>query len=165
MKIIISYFSLFFMLVLFVGCVPNKSSIPFSPSFVEVKESIEVSIDAPDRTDSVHCSITGGQAKFAKGWFPIGDTAFDIYRGDVLFIPLQKKAQKETSSIQAYFDKDGQKMVFCPKISEQQAGKKVSCTSLYALDDDYTLGIKRTFDVPKMVRGSTMLCKHQTINS
>ena len=109
---------------------------------------------------AVQCSVLGGQAKFSSGWFPMATSHFEMYQGDVVSVPLLKKKGKDKVDIQVSFDAVGQKIVFCPKMADgAEEGTRVSCTSVYALEDDFIAGIKRTFDVPKLVRGSALECK------
>ena len=59
--------------------------------------------------------------------------------------------------IQGIFDASGQKLIFCPVI-DGPPDKKVTCASLYALEDDLNAGIKRSFDIPDAVRGADISC-------
>ncbi|TNE29535.1 MAG: hypothetical protein EP349_06400 [Alphaproteobacteria bacterium] len=106
----------------------------------------------------IQCTVFEGQAQFPSGWFPLQNTNFKIRRGDNDSFTLRSK-KNETREIYVRFDDAGQKMVFCPETDEAGRNGKIACYSIYALEDDFDAGIKRTFDVPKAVRGSEMTCK------
>ena len=38
--------------------------------------------------------------------------------------------------------------------------QRISCTSLYALEEDLQDGIKRTFDIPSVLRGGAITCAY-----
>lgn len=106
----------------------------------------------------VACAVFDGQAQFPSGWFPLQKAEFKIRRGETGSFTLRSK-KNESRAIYVRFDPDGQKMVFCPETEEAGKGTRIPCYSIYALEDDFDAGIKRTFDVPKAVRGSEMTCK------
>jgi len=106
----------------------------------------------------INCAIFEGQAQFPSGWFPLQNTDFKIRRGETNSFVLHSK-KNETREIYVRLDDTGQKMVFCPETGDAGKNGKVACYSIYALEDDFDAGIKRTFDVPKAVRGSEMTCK------
>ena len=70
-------------------------------------------------------------------------------------------------TIQALFDGSGQKVIFCPFLIKSGPNtppppdQRISCSSLYALDDDLHDGIKRTFDIPAAVRGGAITCAYE----
>jgi hypothetical protein len=66
-------------------------------------------------------------------------------------------------TIQALFDGDGQKLIFCPFLNVAP-DQRISCSSLYALEDDLQAGIKRTFDIPSAVRGGSITCAYTQEN-
>lgn len=107
---------------------------------------------------AVSCAVFDGQAQFPSGWFPLQKAEFKIRRGETDSFTLRSK-KNESRAIYVRFDPDGQKMVFCPETEEAGKGTRIPCYSIYALEDDFDAGIKRTFDVPKAVRGSEMTCK------
>ena len=107
----------------------------------------------------VDCTIQEGQANFTVGWLPIVATEFKIRRGNTQNISLSSKRATDNVSINVKFSEGGQKMVFCP-VFDAKHKTRLSCYSMYALDEDYNLGFKRTFDVPNAVRGSVIKCKH-----
>jgi len=106
----------------------------------------------------INCTVFEGQAQFPSGWFPLHTAEFKIRRGETNSFTLQSK-KKETREIHLRFDDAGQKMVFCPEMEDAGKTGKIACYSIYALEDDFDAGIKRTFDVPKAVRGSEITCK------
>ena len=110
---------------------------------------------------AVACTVFDGQAQFPSGWFPLQKAEFKIRRGEINNFTLRSK-KNESRAIYVRFDPDGQKMVFCPETEEAGRGTRIPCYSIYALEDDFDAGIKRTFDVPKAVRGSEMTCKTGT---
>jgi hypothetical protein len=63
--------------------------------------------------------------------------------------------------LQGRFDAEGQKLVFCPVI-DAPPGERIACSSIYALEDDLQMGIKRTFDVPDAVRGAAITCAYDS---
>lgn len=113
---------------------------------------------APGKT--VYCTVGKGAAKFAGGkWLDFNDTDFTLPPKQRVTINLPSKtgAVSTPAPFEGFFDEDGQKMVFCPVVTGAP-DMRVACTSLYALDDDLALGIKRTFDVPEALRGGAISC-------
>ena len=146
------------------ACVPEGSplSVLVSPKQKGADNGKAKRLSRPSfsKDKIVTCSVFEGQAQFVSGWFPIEKNNFEIAQGHVLSVPLKKRKHKDSINIQVRFDPEGQKMVFCPEKIDAQKGDRISCTSIYALEDDFVAGIKRTFDVPKTIRGSALQCQY-----
>ncbi|TVQ84330.1 MAG: hypothetical protein EA357_03235 [Micavibrio sp.] len=107
----------------------------------------------------ISCTVSEGQARFSSGWFPLKNTDFEIRPGTEKTFAVQGRNRRETNSIFVRFDRGGQRLVFCPRAQDFQKADRIACYSIYALEDDFKPGIKRTFDVPDAVRGSALSCK------
>ena len=64
-----------------------------------------------------------------------------------------------TGGMRAYYDEPGQKMIFCPVATNSPDGV-IDCASLYAMNEDLAVGIKRTFDVPNGVQSGHISCAY-----
>lgn len=111
----------------------------------------------------VHCAVGTGSARFAKGWYEFDDSRFVLTDHTRVNIVLKRKKSKDTMSFQGVLDNAGQKMVFCP-VRDGPPGKRITCASLYVLEDDLNLGIRRTFDIPDAARGSHISCAYDPKN-
>jgi hypothetical protein len=105
----------------------------------------------------LYCRIGTGAARFGDVWQDIRETDFTLQAGGIRSDVRLGSDKGSGMSLQGLFDHDGQKVVFCPVV-EGSPDEVVTCTSLYALDDDLDTGIRRTFDVPDAVRGSAISC-------
>lgn len=105
------------------------------------------------------CEVDSGNAKYKQGWYDFKTTKFAIAKGEKLRIEMPRKRGEGSAYFLGRFDKSGQKLVFCPYI-EVAEGKKIPCASFYTLEEDLEIGIRRTFDVPKAVRGGYLACKY-----
>ena len=121
----------------------------------------------PD-TPPLYCKVGHGTALFGRDWYDFMDVEFPLYRGQPTDINLTRVRGNEQMTIQALFDGSGQKMIFCPFLNVSPASsatsapdRRISCASLYTLDDDLRDGIKRTFDIPAAVRGGAITCAYQ----
>ncbi|HEX2752615.1 MAG TPA: hypothetical protein VHP34_05830 [Alphaproteobacteria bacterium] len=119
--------------------------------------------DTPVSDARVHCIVGTGSARFAKGWYEFEDTRFVLTDHTRVNIVLKRKKGKDTMSFQGVLDNPGQKMVFCP-VREGPPDKRITCASLYVLEDDLNLGIRRTFDIPDAARGSHISCAFDVKN-
>lgn len=102
------------------------------------------------------CQIGHGQAMFGKYALAYNTVNFTLAENARTNITL-RSTRGDTAAIQGMFDHNGQKLVFCPIISGP-ANQQISCASFYALDDDFEMGIRRTFDVPKAIIGAELVC-------
>jgi hypothetical protein len=107
----------------------------------------------------VFCNVSKGSARFADGWRDFGPADFALPPGLRVTVALHPSHGAEETGFQASLDAAGQKMLFCPVI-DGPPGRKISCASVYALDDDLDAGIKRTFDIPDAVEGGQLSCGH-----
>jgi hypothetical protein len=104
------------------------------------------------------CRAGRGTALFGKAWAPFEETGFSIPAGSRINITLNRHDNRRgVTQMQGLFDKEGQKIIFCPVV-EGPPDARIACTSLYALDDDLAAGLKRTFDIPELVRGASITC-------
>jgi hypothetical protein len=105
----------------------------------------------------LYCKIGRGSALFGRDWYDFKDVTFMLNRGVPADVRLTRIHSFQEMTIQALFDGSGQKLIFCPFLSVEQ-DQRISCSSLYALEDDLNDGIKRTFDIPSAVRGGSITC-------
>lgn len=106
------------------------------------------------------CKVDSGNAKYEQGWYDFKTTEFAITKGEKLRIEIPRKRGDGVASFLGRFDEGGQKLVFCPYLDVPE-GQKIPCASFYTLEEDLELGIRRTFDVPKAVRGGYLFCKYE----
>lgn len=112
----------------------------------------------------LYCRVGKGEARFKDGWHHFADAAFILSRNRRVNVSLTpRKDNGKTAGFQSYFDFEGQKLVFCPLV-DGPPGQRVVCASIYALDDDLKMGIKRTFDIPDAVAGGSITCAYQQVN-
>ena len=71
---------------------------------------------------------------------------------------LNRKWGKDTAPLYIRYEQSGQKLVLCP-IENVQDGQKILCTSIYAIEEDFDMGVKRTLDISKIVRGGNIECR------
>lgn len=107
----------------------------------------------------LYCTIGRGSALFGHEWYDFSDTTFALQRGVPANVAVGRQRGDQQMTIQALFDGSGQKLIFCPFVGAP-AGQRISCSSLYALDDDLKDGIKRTFDIPQAIRGGAITCAY-----
>ncbi|MDE1151979.1 MAG: hypothetical protein PW788_05510 [Micavibrio sp.] len=105
----------------------------------------------------LYCRVGTGAALFGKYWYDVNTVDFQLQQKQRTTVSLSPKTGNGTAKFQGFFDEDGQKMVFCP-ITAGPPDKTIACTSVYALDDDLSVGIRRTFDIPDALRGSAITC-------
>ena len=115
---------------------------------------------APGAAAPLFCRIGRGDAHFSRGWAPYVDGPFTLAPDARVTVPLARASGDENVNILAFFDSQGQKLIFCP-IVDGPPNKRVACTSIYALEDDLKAGIKRTFDVPSAIRGADITCAYE----
>lgn len=108
-------------------------------------------------TQTLYCMAGKGQIRLPSGWRPMMTVNFTLAENARTNMTLRPTSGAGSAGLQGIFDHEGQKLVFCPLISGP-ANKQVSCGSLYALDDDLAMGIRRTFDVPDAVMGAEITC-------
>ncbi len=116
---------------------------------------------APGPVAEVTCQAGKGQAKFGTTWKDFSTVSFRMVDGDRTNITLIPLTGGGSTDIQGIFDHEGQKLIFCPLV-DAAPGQQIPCASIYTLDDDLDMGIKRTFDVPDAVMSGTISCAHDT---
>ena len=104
----------------------------------------------------LHCQMGQGTARFSKGFTEFSTVSFDLLESQRNAVDLTSKTG-DRLSLQGIFDRAGQKLIFCP-MRNGTPDQQISCNSLYALDDDLAMGIRRTFDIPDAVTGSVIVC-------
>ncbi len=112
---------------------------------------------------ALYCRIGQGEALFGRAWHNFQSAAFALRQGESLDVSIFRRRGTETITIQAFFDDGGQKFVFCPRVAGDP-DRNILCASLYTLQEDLQLGIKRTFDIPNAIRGGEISCAYDTSN-
>ena len=120
---------------------------------LEITSSEEVLSESP----LLYCKIGRGTVLFGRKWYSFKDSSFSIRQGERTRIKITGKRNKKEREIQVFFDECGQKMLFCP-VTNAAPGQLISCASMYALKEDLEQGIKRTFNVPSVIRDGTISC-------
>lgn len=107
----------------------------------------------------LYCKAGQGTARFKSGWANFSEASFILGEGQRMPVVLRESSGRGTAALMGYFDRAGQKILFCPQVSASSGGK-IACASLYALDEDLNMGIRRTFDVPDMVVSGQITCAY-----
>jgi len=107
----------------------------------------------------LYCRVGRGSALFGHDWYDFNDALFILHRGDPVNLKISSSRNGGEMTIRAVFDGGGQKLIFCPFINAASS-QQIFCTSLYALEEDLQEGIKRTFDIPGVVRGGGITCAY-----
>ena len=110
---------------------------------------------------TLYCRVDRGTVRIGKYWQDFTKTDFTISPAAPSHVDLSARQGQGSTAFNAYFDTDGQKVIFCP-VKNAPAGAKISCSSMYVLDDDLEAGVKRTFDIPDAVRGGSISCAYDT---
>lgn len=155
------------LIFLLTGClqIPGLDRITelrLPPAGMNLARAAEPAPTSPEEALPVrplHCVIEKGSAQFGKKWRDFSPSNFDVRQGERITITLAGlKFSDESMTIQVRYDEGGQKMVFCPLKDNISPNAKITCASIYALEDDLELGIKRTLDVPDAVRSGVLRC-------
>lgn len=104
------------------------------------------------------CLAHGGSANFGQDWYDFSPVSFDIRRYQRQNVTIPRRWGRDEMQIEVHFADNGQKLTFCA--AEEPEEGDILCASLYALENDFALGIKRTLDVPDAIRGGTIECKY-----
>jgi hypothetical protein len=164
MKIALSAFPRIMLLLLplwLAGCATMPGMSSMGPKFKPLDSEV-AAMAAPGPTGtgkSLFCRVGRGSAHFGKAWLEFADAGFRLTPQSRVNVALRAKKGGGEMSFQALFDLEGQRIVFCP-IVDGPPDERVSCASIYALEDDLMAGIKRTFDIPDAVAGSSITCAY-----
>lgn len=138
------------------ACLPEMGATDAPPLDVSQVATVAESPDAPP----LYCKVGRGEALFGQGWHDFNDTLFTLHKGSRTPIKISRIRNAAQMKIEVFFDSSGQKLVFCPFI-KAAPNQRISCTSLYALEDDLKDGIRRTFDIPSALRGGVITCAYE----
>jgi len=141
------------------GCIEGVPGISAFQDTVPVTTLSPPVADAAPALPPLVCRLGRGTAMFGSGWRAFQDAEFYLPHGAPSNVTLQRKGGAETAVIQGLFSADSQKIVFCPFLRAAKDGQ-IACFSIYALDSDWQAGIKRTFDIPRAVRGADITCAY-----
>lgn len=119
-----------------------------------VQQDIDLSLPV------LQCEMREGTANFADKWYDFKTVSFNIRQKQHQKVTIPRKWGKETTPISAHFEDGGQKLILCADHSGES--DKILCASLYALEDDFIHGVKRTLDIPEAVRGGVIKCKYKS---
>lgn len=143
------------------ACVPPEFKMMGLKTKEEYKP-LETSIAAtmaPEAKNALYCRVSLGTAKFGSKWRTFATQNFYLPPGMRVNVGLKPKSGSGNMPFQAWYSSENQQMMFCP-VLDGPPDKKITCTSVYALDDDLALGIKRTFDIPHAIEGGELTCAH-----
>ncbi len=138
---------------------PGQQSQQYHPLDSEVAQ-MAAPQPPPPATPPLYCRIGRGDAHFAKGWAGYNEAFFSLEPDARVTVPIVERKGGGMAQVVGIFDTGGQKLIFCPMV-DGPPDKRIACTSLYALDDDLTAGVKRTFDIPSALRGASITCAYR----
>ncbi len=141
------------------GCVTDGTSLAFFQAKPEASTGTAIKPVAGSRPQII-CKAAKGSAKFSSGWRDFAETQFELRDAERVRISVSARKSAETVAMIGFYDHDGQSILFCPVDAEAGPDGKIACSSLYALEEDLAMGIKRTFDVPKAVIGGSITCAY-----
>ena len=104
----------------------------------------------------VTCRLEDGEARFSKGFSRYDRVEVTVPALGAVRIPLKGRAGR--AQLQAEVDATGQQIVFCPVVSAPASAKRV-CASVYALPDDFKMGLKRNFSIEGSLHGAVLKCQ------
>lgn len=110
----------------------------------------------------LRCRISEGEALFTGRWHEYKPLTLEIHKNRQAYFDLTRPRRHDRAPLLARYDESGQKIVFCPMNTPMNTSARngdVTCTSLYALEDDFIIGIRRTFDIENLLRGATIECR------
>ncbi len=146
------------------GCsvVPSKPS--FQPLTLDLSGNMAPRDPAQAPSADVYCVIGHGTAMIDGQWRPYASTGF-VMPGNGMMSSVRITASRgsASTSMRAYYDEPGQKMIFCPTVTKNRDGV-IDCASHYAMNEDLRVGIKRTFEVPNGVQSGHIGCAYQQDN-
>ncbi|MBW7910797.1 MAG: hypothetical protein H3C49_05920 [Alphaproteobacteria bacterium] len=155
---------LFVCMLLVAGCETVGLPMPSWPSrtadyqVVDDPMAAQAVPAAQPGSGAVNCTVGKGAARFNRGWYDFDEAKFTLRDSQRVNVTLRRRgAQQDTMAFQGVFDTAGQKMLFCP-IRSGPPDQRIVCGSLYMLEDDLQMGVKRTFDIPDAIRGGTISC-------
>lgn len=152
-------------LLLLAGCGGGKGFPALGPRFNPLDGKVAAMQErvAGSGGPELHCKAGRGVARFGKKWLSYPETGFALSAQERSNVTLAPRKGKGSLTLRAFFDKEGQKLLFCPVV-DGPPQTRVSCASIYALDDDLQMGIKRTFDIPDALRGGSISCAYKEKN-
>lgn len=107
---------------------------------------------------ALECRIAEGTIHIDRDWYNYMPSQIALYKNQTDNITLKRKWGEGQIEIQMRHDQDGQRLVLCP-MHLLMTQDQVLCTSIYALENDFNTGIKRTLDITDALRGGTIECK------
>lgn len=150
--------------LLVAGCayLPTPAPVPQPRQYKPLGSDLAEMAAPQPTTPPLYCLLGRGTARFAHGFQPYTPVTFQLYAGARVNVTITS-AKGEAMQVQGIFDPPGQKLIFCPVFSGP-ATAEIACNSFYALEDDLRMGIRRTFDIPDAVTGSTISCGYDPGN-
>lgn len=152
-------------LVLVLGACSLAPAKPvFQPLTLDLSGDIAPRDPALAAVPDVYCVAGHGTAMITSQWRAYKTTGFVLPgAGMMSSIKLEPARGAGDAVMRGYYDEAGQKMVFCP-LQQGPPDQVIECQSLYALNEDLSVGIKRTFDVPDAIQGGHISCAYDQAN-
>ena len=92
---------------------------------------------------------------FGGEWQEFKDKDFVVIKNSRSNVNISNVKGTENQSMQAIFDEKGQKIILCP-LTADDSKETVECLNLYFLDKDLELGIKRSVNINRFIRGAAI---------
>lgn len=149
------------LIALLTGCVAAPPPKPvFQPLSLDLSGDLAPRDPSLPLAQDVYCVIGHGTALIGGQWAPYKQTGFILPgTGAMSTVMIEKTKGGGQAAMRGYYDDLSQKMVFCP-VRQGPPDAVIECQSLYAMSEDLTVGIKRTFDVPEAVLSGHIACAH-----
>ncbi len=146
------------------GCTMAPKKPTFQPLTLDLSGDMAPRDPSLPPAGDVFCVIGHGTAMIDQQWRAYDPTGF-VLPGNGMMSSVRIDASKGSAhaTMRAYDDEPGQKMIFCP-LAGASADGVIDCASIYAMNEDFRDGFKRTFEVPNGVMSGHISCGYDQNN-
>lgn len=140
------------------GCAMVEKKTTFQPLMLDLSADMAPRDPSLPPVSDVYCVVGDGTALIDRQWQAYEKTGFVLPgTGQMSSVRITARRGSGASSLRAYYDEPGQKMIFCPTVSVSPDGV-IDCASIYVMDEDLRDGVKRTFELPNGVQSGHISC-------
>lgn len=146
------------------ACSMMEKKPVFQPLTLDLSGDIAPRDPALPPVGDVYCVVGDGTAMINKQWRPYDKTGFVLPgTGQMSSVRINAASGSASATLRAYYDEPGQKMIFCPTVTNNPDGV-IDCASIYAMNEDLNDGIKRTFELPNGIQSGHISCGYDQNN-